>query len=449
MARPRTVDDKAVIERYLADEEVAAIAASYGVDQKTVYNVLKRNGVAKKQGRLSETQKLDIAARYAKGTSAADIAAALGVSKRTVYNTIGKSDTGTKRTMGSLSAEQEDLIIARYAAGEPVLQISRDFTNVHLQTIHNMLKRRGVVDPARAKPRVGAARESQILDAVRGGSNVPAAMTAFGVSEGTVTRLLRKTRAEGELVNLPQGRPRVYALDETAFDKLTPECLYWLGFIFADGCVYYPKDGSSPSLIVVLGVVDRDHLEKLRAFVKTDRPIRHIEKTKTSLGGPFARFSIRSKRLCDIVRERGIVTKRTRFPPPELAESRDFWRGAVDGDGNFGIGLFGKYLYPHIGLAGQIPLLETFRTFLQANKLPSLNPHRSKNSNVPSISTSGSTAKGIIDLLYRDAVVALDRKSDRAKRIIAGDIEKSAPYTEGPSTVYVDETDAPDDDNVD
>jgi len=429
--RPRGIDDAAVIERYLAGEEVSIIAASFDVDQKTIYNVLKRNDVAKRQGRLTEAQKLDITARYAKGESAVDIAAALGVSKGTVYTVIRKTDTGTKRTMGSLSTEQEDLIITRYAAGEPVLQISRDFTNVHLQTIHNMLRRRGAVDPARAKPRVGAARESQILDAVRGGSNVPAVMQSFDVSEGTVSRLLRKTRADGEIIDLPQGRPRVYALDETAFDKLTPECLYWLGFIFADGCVYEDR------LIVCLASVDVGHLKKLRDFLKSDYPIRHTNSVSSfNKDSTFVWLSPRSRHIANLLRGRGIVAKRTRFPPPELAESRDFWRGAVDGDGWLGVSDHHAY----VGLSGQAILLEQFQDFLRETQITDSLRYTPTESGVYRIQTTDRVAESIIRTLYSNAIVALDRKNVRAQAIIKRDFTKSVLYKDVPIYDYLSDT---------
>lgn len=48
----------------------------------------------------------------------------------------------TKRT---LTPEQELEVVRRYATGESARSISRNFTvQVHVQTIHNTLKRHGV-----------------------------------------------------------------------------------------------------------------------------------------------------------------------------------------------------------------------------------------------------------------------------------------------------------------
>jgi hypothetical protein len=191
---------------------------------------------------------------------------------------------------------------------------------------------------------------------------------------------------------------------------------------------------------VCLAAKDVDHLTKLRAFMGATYPIRHTDSvTSFNPNSKFVWFSPRSQHIVDLLRSRGIVPKRIRTPPIELSSSRHFWRGAVDGDGNLGVGLYdGKYLYPHIGLAGQMPLLGTFRAFLIANDLPALNPHKSDKSNVPRISTSGSTAAAIIDCLYKDAAVALDRKMERADRIMRGIIEHTR-YDEGPSSVEVDD----------
>lgn len=144
-------------------------------------------------------------------------------------------------------------------------------------------------------------------------------------------------------------------------------------------------------------------------------------------GGPFVYLSIRSRRIVDMLASRGMCLKRTRKPDIELSRSRHFWRGAIDGDGWFGVsgGL------PGVGLSGQRPLLECFCDFVAWNTRSDINPtQRSPEETLHRAQTSGETAAEIVRLLYEDVDdnCALTRKHARAKRIIAGDRTDSQRY---------------------
>lgn len=109
-----------------------------------------------------------------------------------------------------------------------------------------------------------------------------------------------------------------------------------------------------------------------------------------------------------------------------LARSRDFWRGAVDGNGSLGILATG---YAYCGLCGSRRLLEAFLGFLQSHDLGgrmTLRPDKS----VFQVGTAGYLAERIIRLLYEDAPVALDRKAASAARIAAAeDVRVAAQLT--------------------
>jgi len=375
----------------------------------------------------------DIITRYHSGESAQQIADKLHIARRSVYNIIHASGVKTQRTMNSLSEGQELEIVERYSRGESVRSISRDFT-VHLQTIHNMLKRRGVASRT-PKPRVREEVRAQIVDAVKSGSNVPTVRRDLGVSEATVTRVLRAARAGGDVVEMLQGRPRFYEIDDTAFDKNTPESLYWKGFLYADGHVTPSEDGS-PRLIVGLAEKDLGHLLLLRDFLKSTHPIRVVQGL-TALGGPTAYFSARSKRLCAALNEGGLTTHRPLPPSDDLARSPHFWRGAVDGDGWVGMSENKGKLYPYIGLSGRLPVIETYQNYLSETFSIDLSI-RPTESGVYRIDANGSTAETLVRAFYGNATVALERKLKRARVILSGEYTKFAPYEEAPSRVPID-----------
>lgn len=56
--------------------------------------------------------------------------------------------------------------------------------------------------------------------------------------------------------------------NEYVFDNIdTEEKAYWLGFIYADGCI---SDNGS----LEIGLIDKEHLEKFRKFLSSKNPIR-------------------------------------------------------------------------------------------------------------------------------------------------------------------------------
>jgi hypothetical protein len=141
-----------------------------------------------------------------------------------------------------------------------------------------------------------------------------------------------------------------------------------------------------------------------------------------------------------VEKKREIVKKRTRVPADRLIQSVDFWRGAVDGDGWLGTCLWNreKTVYPYVGLSGQALLIDAFRLFCGNRNLPVLQRVLTK-SGIWRVETAGSGAQAIIETLYRDATVALDRKNKRAQAIIFSDRLELLPlYKEGPSCVRVD-----------
>jgi hypothetical protein len=217
-------------------------------------------------------------------------------------------------------------------------------------------------------------------------------------------------------------------LNHEAFDIVTNDAAYWIGFLFADGSVIKQQKGA-PQVQLRLSEVDRVHLEKFRHFLDSTHAI------GTSPPGNFggyqsrasARYTVSSRRLAGRLLEMG----RYEGPiAPELTTSRHFWRGVVDGDGSIFILKTG---YSSINLVGSQRLLEAFLQFLTERNLSgrmTIRPHKS----IHGLSTAGYLAELIIDELYRNATTALDRKaaaaapiieSVRARRIqIANDVDE-------------------------
>lgn len=439
MARPIDKErDQIIIERYKKGELVSAIASSLGLSVAGIHKVVRRYDVPRRDAPpISREKAQEIISRYEAGEGMTSILTTCDVTKSTLYNVLRRAGVDKHQKMGKATPEQEVEIARRYRAGESPDALAPEF-KVERMTIYNILKRQGV--PPRNPITVLDARERDAVAEMCLSGNVSEAVAeAFDIGKSTVSTILRERG-----INLKTGRPRTCDLDETAFDELTPESLYWMGFLFADGCVHHGRDGET-SLVCGLAAKDLNHLEKLRAFCKSTHKICRYTAKAGDKGGVVVQdrdhvyWSVRSNKLCDALERRGIVTKRTRVPAPELAQSRDFWRGCVDGDGTIATTTIRNYVYPQIRLFGQKPLLETFQEFLAKNKAPNLNMTPTA-SGIWGIQIMGSKAMAIIDTLYNGATIALERKNERAKAILFsnGRLEQLPSYEEKPARVPVD-----------
>lgn len=260
--------------------------------------------------------------------------------------------------------------------------------------------------------------EEQIIEAAKNGTTGRELAKLFGVCPSTISNIFRKHGFKP-----PTGRRQTLSLKHDAFDVITPESAYWMGFLCADGCVVDNGSGS-PQIILQLGRKDRGHIEKFRTFLGSEHTIYDgVNKTSRSYGngrgdGQVSRFNVRSRPIFEALQRRGLaVHSPLRVPSDDLADSVDFWRGEVDGDGTvrWTTDRHGS-TYANIMLCGHMPLLEKFQVFLirrgiVANIIDTT-------SGIYQIRLLGSGAVRLIELLYGNATVALDRKFAVARDVI-------------------------------
>lgn len=211
----------------------------------------------------------------------------------------------------------------------------------------------------------------------------------------------------------PLGRPRVCKIDESVFDVLGEHAAYWVGFLMADGCVHSNK------VVINLASKDKDHLYRFREFLGSTHAI--SDDTLSTMGfgsGTFNRFTFRSTAITNRLKELGVQPRKTQTAeaPPQLAYDRDFWRGMVDGDGC--LGLHSKRrMSPRIRLKGTRRITEQFLDFAK-----SIHPVWAKPRQAPGcfeVSISDRPAFAVISALYADCCVALERKLEIARGILA------------------------------
>lgn len=284
--------------------------------------------------------------------------------------------------------------------------------------VSKILKRNGLRLSRECTPE----QQEIVLSALHSGKSGREAAALSGMSPSAVSNIVRRHD-----IKTKKGRRPSCEIDHTVFDTITPESAYWIGFLFADGCITDGGGAGAPQLMLGLASKDRGHVEKFRAFCKSTHAI--IDKTYDScLPGastPTVRysssFSVRSQKYADALRRWGMIAKKgvLRCPSKEIENSADFWRGCIDGDGTVRVVKDHKghdYRYASLILCGHMPLLESYQAFLMRhNTFANITD---TSSGIFQIRLMGSGAYGMIKLLYENASVALDRKAASAKEVL-------------------------------
>lgn len=278
--------------------------------------------------------------------------------------------------------ETEKQITELYQDGMAMLAIEKK-VGVSRTVIRKILARNNVAVRPDTRTFLSDEQKEQVAARCRlGNATIEEIAEEFGVSYQTVSRISVQNG-----ITQTEGRRPTSTVDHSAFDVLTPEALYWMGYLFADGSLSFPDNGS-PSLVVHISDKDQNHLEKFRDFLKSNHAIGTIASSKNNFGGGAIYFKVRSEQLVAMLFTRGMTKKPDRLPTKELCDSADFWRGVVDGDGYINV----KHVRVLVG--GGANLLDAFQQFLTKNAINiSLQTEKK-------IEVSGDAARRLIRLLY-------------------------------------------------
>jgi hypothetical protein len=309
--------------------------------------------------------------------------------------------------MPTISPETRAAILAELREG----LVGRDIAARH-QVSRNAVSKIGLKAGLRRKQRASildADEIAEVLARYAARERTPAIAASFGISVDLVMATLHRAGIAPR--DMVECHTRL-SLRHDALDTLTPDAAYWLGFIFTDGTVQRRKR-DSPTIAIVLKKSDREHLVKFRDFLGSEHAITPIKPAPViinpGMGTGAVRFAVHSRQLADRIEALG------RYGPavdPELAASRDFWRGAIDGDGTIGISCG----IPQCKLVGSKWLLGAFVDFLGPIGRRPLNVRPARSIYV--VSTSGTTTEKLLDRLYTGAGTVLDRKAAAAAEIL-------------------------------
>lgn len=296
------------------------------------------------------------------------------------------------------SQEKSEEIVRLYKEGVGLTEIMKRTTSSQ-PTIKKVLSNSGM-DYDLDKKKLYQEKLDQVVILYEQGKSQLYIEQELGLTRKTIRQLLRskdlKYRDKSEQHHIRYGTE----LNHNAFDNLDSEVLYWIGLLYSDGHI----DKNEYSIELTLHNNDKNHLVKFKNFLGSNREI-------SKGNGDCSRIRINSKRLWERLMELSFTNDKSYTAKPNilLKDSRDFWRGCIDGDG-------GIYKYTsglQITLCGTLETIFDFAIFCNKNanvadKYPSL----SKNQ-LYQIHYYGKDAIKVADLLYKDSSVYLERKYEK------------------------------------
>ena len=152
--------------------------------------------------------------------------------------------------------------------------------------------------------------------------------TEFNCSYPTIRNLLNKHKIKS------RGNKQGYPRDEFYFNKIdTEEKAYWLGFLYADGCVH------SNNYEISVNITDKEHIEKFKAAIKAfNHNITEIQDKRFQNAKTLYQFSIRDKQLHQDLIKWGCIPQKSllinKIPNIPRDYVSHFLRGQFDGDGS-------------------------------------------------------------------------------------------------------------------
>lgn len=199
------------------------------------------------------------------------------------------------------------------------------------------------------------------------------------------------------------------------FEKIdTEEKAYWLGFIYADGCVYQSTDKKSYRLQINLKLEDIDLLIKFQESIGSNYKIQ-----EKKIGNAFAcLLKVNSTKMCNDLMNKGANPRKSlnlTFPSEKIVPKslqHHFIRGYFDGDGSI-YKVKGKEHFI-VDICSNESFLFEMEKILLSKGLENFTYGKHRNS----VAISLKTAKDInviklYKYMYDNATIYLERKKER------------------------------------
>ena len=281
--------------------------------------------------------------------------------------------------------------------------------------------------------------ETDIIEPWKQGESLNSLSKRFNTTKSFLSKQLKSL---GYQVNNTQTQIN---FDDTVFDSIdNEEKAYWLGFIWADGCVVNSYvERKSCSVEIGISVKDFNHLEKFCEFIGLPKDRIHTRQIKeTTVNGKLVnpglscRVQLSSKHMWNQLVNLGCCPNKTYneiFPCLDIFKTPDlihhFIRGFFDGDGWVYIDCQNHLI---TGICGQEQFLIELKKLLPV-KLQNISLYKVANTEmIRVLKWAVDNSKIFLNYIYKDATIWLDRKFNISAPYISNSISKSVNIGETP-----------------
>ena len=200
----------------------------------------------------------------------------------------------------------------------------------------------------------------------------------------------------------------------------TEEKAYWLGFLYADGCInriYRNEKLKSMDLEIGLCREDEEHLEKFLKSIESNVEIKHKTVKSNNKSYESSRIVICCTKMCKDLSEKGCTPQKSlslNFPSKEIVTYqllRHFIRGYFDGDGCVSIN---SNNIIQVNFVGTNEVLNGISNYLYDNNIIYRKPSIYKKGKAFEMYIYGAdTIKQFFHFLYDNSNIYLDRKYNK------------------------------------
>lgn len=193
-------------------------------------------------------------------------------------------------------------------------------------------------------------------------------------------------------------------------DIVTPEQAYWIGFMLADGCIVEGANKTQDAMQIHLHECDFNHLRKFLSFLGVKNKIHHYPRRKD------CSVKVYNQEWADWFKSHGVVPRKSLIATayPTVRNNRHFYRGVFDGDGS--LGRYSGTL--HFEFYATLDVCNGFADYLRAELDIDLQP-KVKQNLLYRIRATGKNAYDILNWLYQDSDICLERKERKFANSVA------------------------------
>ena len=237
-----------------------------------------------------------------------------------------------------------------------------------------------------------------------------------------------KVEPKVEKEKLYKSKYGKYFVNQNYFEKIDNEWkAYWLGFLYADGCVTIGKVNNKNLFVTKISLCKKDikHLEKFKNSIQSDAPIKNRIVKLNNKNYDDCEINICNQNICESLNKNGCFPNKSlilKFPEDFVVSEdlvKHFIRGYFDGDGCIHINLEKKNII--FSMLGTYEFLSQVETVLRKNlNLNEKNIRKDSRQSKAFVLSYGSVTEieRIYRFLYGDSNIFLERKIEKFNTLL-------------------------------